>query len=65
MTFINYNPEGRGRRIPVLQWLGMMGMMGKTRHLLKAEHDTTIQAFEREVEWRWRRLKVMHEHPLL
>jgi len=40
-------------------------MMGKTRHLLKTEHAETLRAFEKEVQRRWRRLKAMHEHPLL
>ncbi|MBI4295118.1 MAG: pyruvate synthase [Chloroflexi bacterium] len=61
-TIISYDPEARGKRIPLSQWLGMMG---KTRHLLKPEYSETLQASEKEVERRWRRLKVMHEHPLL
>jgi pyruvate ferredoxin oxidoreductase alpha subunit len=40
-------------------------MMGKAKHLLKPEHAATVKAFENEVERRWRRLKAMHEHPLL
>ena len=62
ITPINYDPEERGKRTPASQWLGMMG---KTRHLLKTEHAETLRAFEKEVQRRWRRLKAMHEHPLL
>ncbi len=62
ITSITYDPEERGKRIPVSQWLGMMG---KTKHLLKPEHAATLQAIEAEIERRWRRLKAMHEHPLL
>ncbi|OGO04091.1 MAG: pyruvate synthase [Chloroflexi bacterium RBG_13_54_9] len=62
ITTINYDPEERGKRIPASQWLGTMG---KTRHLLKPEYAETLHAFEKEVERRWRRLKAMHEHPLL
>jgi pyruvate ferredoxin oxidoreductase alpha subunit len=62
ITSINYDPEQQGKRIPVSQWLGMMG---KSRHLLKPEYASTLQSFEQEVERRWRRLKAMHEHPLL
>ena len=62
VTTINYDPEERGKRIAVSQWLGMMG---KTRHLLKPEHAESLHAFEREVERRWRRLIAMHQHPLL
>lgn len=61
-TVITYAPEERGKRSPVAEWLGMMG---KTRHLLKPEHIDTLHAFEKEVERRWRRLKARHEHPLL
>jgi pyruvate ferredoxin oxidoreductase alpha subunit len=62
ITKINYDPELQGKRIPVSKWLGMMG---KSRHLLKPEYAPTLQAFEQEVERRWKRLKAMHEHPLL
>ena len=62
ITTINYDPEPQGKRTPVSQWLGMMG---KSKHLLKPEYAPTLQAFEQEVERRWRRLKAMHEHPLL
>ncbi len=61
-TVITYDPEERKKRAPVTDWLGMMA---KTRHLLKPEHKATLDAFEAEVERRWRRLKAKHEHPLL
>ena len=62
ITRINYDPEADGKRVPAAEWLGMMG---KTRHLLEPEHKLVLEAFEAEVERRWRRLKAMHEHPLL
>lgn len=62
ITNITYDPEERGKRVPVTEWLGMMG---KTKHLIKPEHSATLGAFDAEVERRWRRLKAMHEHPLL
>lgn len=61
-TRITYDPEEKGKRIPVSEWLKMMG---KSRHLLKPEYKEQLQAFESEVERRWRRLKAMHDHPLL
>jgi pyruvate ferredoxin oxidoreductase alpha subunit len=61
-TAITYDPEDRGKRIPLTQWLGMMS---RTSHLLKPEYAETLQSLEKEVERRWRRLKAMHEHPLL
>ena len=51
-----------GKRIPVSQWLDMMR---KTKHLLEPEHAATLQALEAEIERSWRRLKAMHEQPLL
>jgi pyruvate ferredoxin oxidoreductase alpha subunit len=61
-TTITYNPEAVGRRIPLKEYLGMMG---KTKHLLSEEYRSVLEASEREVERRWQRLKAMHEHPLL
>ncbi|RPJ42507.1 MAG: hypothetical protein EHM27_02765 [Deltaproteobacteria bacterium] len=61
-TSINYNPENQGKRLPVSDWLGMMG---KSRHLLKPEYAGVLREFEREVERRWKRLKAMHDHPVL
>jgi pyruvate ferredoxin oxidoreductase alpha subunit len=37
--------------------------MGKTQHLLSPENAEHLQAVEAEVDRRWRRLKLMHEHP--
>ncbi len=61
-TRITYDPEKAGKRVPVEEWLKMMG---KTRHLLKPEYREELEGFAAEVERRWRRLKAMHEHPLL
>ena len=61
-TIITYDPEAIGRRIPLKDYLGMMG---KTRHLLSEENKPILEAGEIEVERRWRRIKAMHEHPLL
>ncbi len=59
ITTITYDPEERGKHVPVAQWLGMMG---KSKHLLIPEHADVLHAFEEEVERRWKRLKAMHEH---
>lgn len=58
-TTITYDPEVAGRRRPVSEWLGLMG---KTKHLLEPENATRFMAIENEIEKRWRRLKIMHEH---
>ncbi len=62
ITHITYDPEGRKKRVPVSEWLGMMG---KTRHMLRPENAGLLHEFEEEVERRWRRLKARDEHPLL
>jgi len=62
ITTITYNPEERGKRIPVEEWLKLMG---KTRHLLRPENKDLLDEFAAEVERRWQRLKARHEHPLL
>ena len=40
-------------------------MMGKTRHILAPEHSDQLEMTEAEVDKRWRRLKIRHEHPEL
>jgi len=62
ITSITYNPEEKGKRVPVSEWLGMLG---KTKHLLKPEYEATLKSFEDEVERRWQRLKAKHENPYL
>ncbi len=62
ITNITYDPEARGKRIPVADWLASMG---KTRHLLRPENADILRAIEEEVDRRWRRLKARHENPLL
>lgn len=61
-TTINYDPEEKGRRIPIKDWLGMMG---KTKHLLKPESADVLAELEHEIERRWVRLKAKHENPVL
>lgn len=61
-TRINYDPEAIGRRVPVADWLKLMG---KTRHLTQPEYAAELRSLEEEVERRWQRLKAKHAHPLL
>lgn len=60
ITNITYDPEAKNKKVPVSDWLKLMG---KTRHLLKPENEAALQEFEREVDRRWNRLKAKHEHP--
>lgn len=61
-TKLNYDPEEKGKRIPVRDWLGMMG---KTKHLQKPENAACLKEIEDEVERRWTRLKAMNDSPVL
>ncbi|MHB0913744.1 MAG: thiamine pyrophosphate-dependent enzyme [Armatimonadota bacterium] len=61
-TKLNYNPEEKGQRIPVSEWLGMMG---KTKHLLKSENAELLARIEAEVQERWLRLLARDENPVL
>jgi len=61
-TSLTYDPEPLGRRISVAEWLGTMG---KTKHLCRPGYESELAEIEREVDRRWRRLKAMHDHPLL
>jgi pyruvate ferredoxin oxidoreductase alpha subunit len=62
ITTINYDPEEKGKKAPVSDWLKQMG---KTRHMLKTECKPELEAFQVEVDRRWARLKEMHKNPLL
>lgn len=59
-TTITYNPEVKNARVPVQDWLKMMG---KTKHMLA--DDELLGTFEEEVERRWERLKLKHDNPML
>lgn len=62
ITSINYNPEKLNKKIPVLDWLTMMG---RTKHLGKEQYRNVVEEIQTEVDRRWERLKARAEHPLL
>ena len=62
ITTINYDPEEKGKKVPVSDWIKQMG---KTRHLLKTECKPELELIQAEVDRRWARLKEMHKNPLL
>ncbi len=62
ITKITYDPEAKGKKVPVMEWLKLMG---KTKHLTKPENKDVVEAFQKEVDRRWLRLKAMHESPYL
>jgi len=62
ITTISYDPEEKGKKVPVTDWLKHMG---KTKHLLKPDCKPELERFQAEVDRRWLRLKEMHKNPLL
>ena len=59
-TTLNYNPDDKGNKIPVHDWLKLMG---KTKHLTKPENKDILDAFQTEVDRRFAKIKAMSEHP--
>lgn len=62
VTTINYNPEDKDKKVPVIEWLKMMG---RTKHLTKAENQDIVDKMQQEVDRRWERLKARNDNPLL
>ncbi len=62
ITTITFDPEDKGKRIPLADWLKTMG---KTKHMVKPEYEEALKSFEDEVERRWRKLKARHENEYL
>lgn len=61
-TKLSYNPEKNGKKIPVINWLSMMG---RTKHLKKDEYKGIVQDLQTEVDGRFLRLKEKSENPYL
>lgn len=59
-TSISYDPEQKQKKIPITDWLGMMG---RTRHLCGEQYRPVSQQIQAEVDRRWARLKARAEHP--
>ena len=53
VTKLSYAPEKVGKKIPVLQWLSMMG---RTKHLQKEEYKNVVDAIQHEVDERYAKL---------
>lgn len=62
ITALSYNPELRNKKIPVGEWLSMMG---RTRHLVTEPYHDVLDTIQHEVDRRFERLKAMAENPLL
>ncbi|MBQ8199744.1 MAG: pyruvate synthase [Lachnospiraceae bacterium] len=57
-TTLTIDPEKTGKKIPVLDWLSMMG---RTKHLQKDEYRDVVERMQKETDDRFRRLKLMAE----
>lgn len=60
ITTLSYEPKNK--KIPVAEWLGMMG---RTKHLVNGKYDSIVAEIQSEVDRRWERLKARSENPLL
>lgn len=61
-TVLNYDPEAAGKKIPVLDWLSMMG---RTKHLQKETYADVVKELQNEVDRRFERLRAKGENPIL
>lgn len=59
-TRLSYDPEKSDKKIPVLEWLTMMG---RTKHLAKEEYKTVVEDLQQEIDRRFMRLKEKSKHP--
>ena len=57
-TKLSYDPEKRGEKIPVVDWLSMMG---RTKHLQKEEYGAVVDALQQEIDGRFLELKKRSE----
>ncbi len=61
-TSLSFDPEAKNKKIPVADWLKMMG---RTKHLCEDKYGEILERIQYEVDLRWKRLKAMSEHPEL
>ena len=54
ITCISYDPEKTGKKIPVLDWLSMMG---RTKHLQKEQYADVVERLQKETDRRFAALK--------
>lgn len=53
-TKLSYDPDKMGKKIPVLDWLSMMG---RTKHLQKDEYKEVVERMQQETDRRFEELK--------
>lgn len=62
ITTLSFDPEKSGQKVPVADWLKMMG---RTRHLCEDNYFEIMENIQKEVDRRWSRLKAQAAHPEL
>lgn len=62
ITALSYDPEKMGKKIPVLDFLSMMG---RTKHLQKEMYGDIVKELQEEIDRRFARLKARAENPVL
>lgn len=62
ITSLSYDPSAKNKKIPVVDWLSMMG---RTKHLAKEEYTDIVTDIQTEVDRRFERLKAKSENPFL
>lgn len=62
ITSLSYDPEAKGKKVPIEEWLKMMG---RTQHLCKENYEEIRNSIQSEIDRRWNRLKAQSEHPEL
>lgn len=58
VTRLSYDPEKIGKKIPVIDWLSMMG---RTKHLQKEEYTHVVVRMQQEIDARFAELKKQAE----
>ena len=62
ITSISFDPESKNKKIPMADFLKMMG---RTKHLCDEKYNEILDCIQQEVDLRWGRLKALSEHPEL
>lgn len=62
ITELNYNPGKQGKKIPVIDWLSMMG---RTKHLANEEYKDIVYGIQKEIDRRFNCLVEKAQNPYL
>ena len=60
ITSISFDPEKKGKKTMVDEWLSMMG---RTKHLCDGKYDRVRADIQKEIDRRWKKLKLLSDHP--